>query len=102
MAETEVIRIPKSWKGPIMALRDAVGEEAGAAALMALVETAGATTPEPPQAPPQGTPPPEAPPMLLGKSVPYGISGLLGKLLDMAQREPSRVREILIKAAPWL
>ena len=71
-------------------------EDAAAVALMALVETAGAT-PEPPQAPPQATPPPEAPPMLLGRAVPYGISGVLGKLLDMAQREPSRVRELLIR-----
>lgn len=95
MAETEVIRIPKSWKGPIMALRDAMPEDAAAAALANLA--AGATTPEPPQAPPQATPPPEAPPMLLGRAVPYGIAGVLGKLLDMAQREPSRVRELLIR-----
>ena len=91
MAETDVIRIPKSWKGPLLALRDAMGEEAGALALASLA--AGATTPEPPQAPAQAPPPP----MLLGRSVPYGISGLLGKLLDMAQREPSRVREMLIR-----
>ena len=90
MAETEVIRVPKSWKGPIMALRDAMPEDAGAIALMSLVETTGAT-PEPPQAPP------EPPPKLLGRAVPYGIAGLLGQLLDMAQREPGRARELLIR-----
>lgn len=89
MAETEVVRVPKSWKAPIMALRDAMPEDAAAVALMALVETAGATTPEPPQATP--------PPMLLGRTVPYGIAGVLGKLLDMATTEPARVREILIR-----
>lgn len=83
MAETEVVRVPKSWKGPLLALRDAMGEEAAAAALMALVETAGAT--------------PEPPPKLLGRVVPYGIVGVLGKILDMAATEPARVRELLIR-----
>ena len=87
MAETEVIRIPKSWKGPIMALKDAMPEDAAAAALANLA--AGATTPEPPQATP--------PPMLLGRTVPYGISGLLGKILDMATTDPARARELLIR-----
>ena len=91
MAETDVVRVPKSWKGPLLALRDAMGEEAAAAALANLA--AGATTPEPPQAPPQAPPPP----MLLGRTVPYGIAGVLGKLLDMATTEPARVREILIR-----
>lgn len=92
MAETEVVRVPKSWKGPLLALRNAMPEDAAAAALMALVENAG-TTPEPPQA----TPPPEVPPMLLGRAVPYGISGLLGKIVDMATTDPARVRELLIR-----
>lgn len=97
MAETEVVRVPKSWKGPIMALRDAMGEAAGAAALMALVETAGATPQAPPQAPPQATPPPEAPPMLLGRAVPYAVAGLIGRILDLATTDPARVRELLIR-----
>jgi len=91
MAETEVVRIPKSWKGPIMALRDAMPEESAALALAALVESAGQTTPEPPQAPP------EPPPKLMGRAVPYGIVGLLGKILDMAATEPARARELLIR-----
>ncbi|XGB43242.1 MAG: hypothetical protein LVS60_05555 [Nodosilinea sp. LVE1205-7] len=91
MAETEVVRIPKSWKGPIMALRDAMPEDAGAIALMSLVEVAGQTTPEPPQAPP------EPPPKLLGRAVPYGIVGVLGTILDMAVTEPARTRELLIR-----
>ena len=91
MAETEVIRVPKSWKGPIMALRDAMPEDAAAIALMSIVESAGQTTPEPPQAPP------EPPPKLLGKVVPYAIAGLLGKILDMAATEPAKARELLIR-----
>ena len=87
MAETEVVRIPKSWKGPIMALRDAMPEESAALALAALVESAGQTTPEPPQAPPK----------LLGRPIPYAIAGLLGTILDMAQREPGRARELLLR-----
>ena len=92
MAETEVVRIPKSWKGPIMALRDAMPEDAAALALAALVETAGQTTPEP-----LPEPLPEPPPKLLGRAVPYGIAGLLGQLLDMAATEPARARELLIR-----
>ena len=88
MAETEVIRVPKSWKAPLLALRDAMPEESAALALDALVETAGQTTPQAP---------PEPPPKLLGKVVPYAIAGLLGKILDMAATEPAKARELLIR-----
>lgn len=47
-------------------------------------------------------PPEPSPQNLLGRGVPYGLVGVLGRILDVALDDPSRAREALLRTEKLL
>jgi hypothetical protein len=109
MAEMPPVRVHTTWKKPLVVLRDTLPEDQGAKLIVALasltpeqIDTFTQALQQPDQAIARLTAPTpqagSAVPPALDRPVPYSIAGLMERVLDIAQVEPARARDLLQRA----
>ncbi|MGF1517918.1 MAG: hypothetical protein ACFCVB_08950 [Nodosilinea sp.] len=111
------MRVPTTWKDSLVVLRDTQPEQQMGDILSALANltpeqaaTLGTLlqNPDAIAAAVSGTPATsgnaELPQQqtVLGRAVPYGLVGLLSRILDVALEDPGRAREVLLRTAKFL